>query len=163
MPLLKGGRVVEDGWTTVEDSADLPSGEPVLVSLDRWKAEHERLRERNAPLGVRLKSDQFPDDIADDLGRFDVIALEFPTFKDGRAYSHARRLRERFGYAGELRAVGNVLRDQWAFMARCGFDAFEVDGTDVEAAWAEAANEIGVAYQPATDRRPWAAAQRRKV
>ncbi|MHA1154101.1 MAG: DUF934 domain-containing protein, partial [Alphaproteobacteria bacterium] len=86
--------------------------------------------------------------------RFQVIALEFPSFGDGRAYSYARLLRERHGYRGELRAVGNVLRDQALFMRRCGFDAFEVaEGTAV-AGWREALGEISVFYQPTEDGRP---------
>jgi uncharacterized protein (DUF934 family) len=83
-----------------------------------------------------------------------VIALEFPKFGDGRAYSYARLLRERYGFRGELRAVGNVLRDQALFMLRCGFDAFEVtEGTPIEG-WREALGEISVVYQPTADGRP---------
>ncbi len=83
-----------------------------------------------------------------------MIALEFPSFGDGRAYSYARLLRERHGYRGELRAVGNVLRDQALFMRRCGFDAFEVaEGTGI-AGWREALGEISVFYQPTEDGRP---------
>lgn len=161
MPLLKDGRVTDDPWRTVADDAELPFGRHVIVTLDRWRAERDTLVGRNAPLGLRLKSDQRPDEVVPDLHHFDVIALEFPTFRDGRAYSTARRLRERFGYRGEVRAVGEVLRDQWAFMRRCGFDAFEVERADAERAWAESEGEIGVAYQPAADRRPAVMALRR--
>lgn len=154
MPLLKDGRLTDDPWLTVADDAELPLGRYVIVTLDRWRGERDTLVGRNAPLGLRLKSDQRPDEVVADLHHFDVIALEFPTFRDGRAYSTARRLRERFGYTGEVRAVGNVLRDQWAFMRRCGFDAFEVDHADAERAWADSVGEIGVVYQPAADRRP---------
>ena len=89
--------------------------------------------------------------VADDVAHFGLNALEFPSFTDGRAYSSARLLRERYGFTGELRAVGNVLRDQFAFMLRCGFNAFEVRDTDA-GAWPEAVREIGVWYQPAGDR-----------
>jgi uncharacterized protein (DUF934 family) len=109
---------------------------------------------RNAPLGIRLRADQPPAEIVVDLDRFQVIALEFPSFVDGRAYSYARLLRERHGYRGELRAVGNVLRDQALFMRRCGFDSFEVaEGTGI-AGWREALGEISVFYQPTEDGRP---------
>lgn len=160
MPLLKEGRIADDPWLTVADDADLPLGRHVIVTLDRWRTQRATLAGRNAPLGLHLRSDQRPDEVAADLHHFDVIALEFPTFRDGRAYTHARRLRQRFGYAGEIRAVGQVLRDQWAFMARCGFDAFEVNDADAERAWARAVSEIGVVYQPAADRRPAAMALR---
>ena len=120
----------------------------------------DRLGRRTAPLGVRLKAGQSPDLIADDLGRFDVIALEFPVFTDGRAFSYARALRERHAFAGQVRAVGNVLRDQYSIMRRCGFDAFEVaDGTRLED-WLESDREISVVYQQAIDGRPSAAALR---
>ena len=161
MPLLKDGRIADDPWLTVADDAPLPLGRYVIVTLDRWRAQRDALAGRNAPLGLRLGSGQRPDEVVPDLHHFDVVALEFPTFRDGRPYSTARRLRERFGYRGEIRAVGQVLRDQWAFMRRCGFDAFEVERADAERAWAESEREIGVHYQPAADRRPTAMRLRR--
>ena len=160
MPLIKNGRICTDDWRHLDDDAPLPGAGGVIVSLARWTAERDALVRRNAPLGIRLASSESAEDIAGDLGFFGVIALEFPTFKDGRAYSTARLLRERFGYTGELRAVGDVLRDQLAFMARCGFDAFEYAGkTPAEEALA-AFDEISALYQPASDHRPHAAALR---
>lgn len=160
MPLIKDERLVEDPWITAEDEGPLPLEPRVIVGLARWQAGREELLARNAPLGIRLKSDQSPALIAEDLGHFDVVALEFPKFTDGRAYSYARLLRERYGFRGELRAVGNVLRDQLFFMQRCGFDAFEVADERAIDGWRKAKREISVSYQPATDRRPWAAALR---
>ncbi len=154
MPLIKGDEFAEDSWISVDDDEALPEGAPAIVSLARWQAERGVLAGRNAPLGIRLRADQPPAQIAMDLDRFQVIALEFPIFGDGRAYSYARLLRERYGYRGELRAVGNVLRDQALFMRRCGFDAFEVaEGTGIEG-WREALGEISVFYQPTEDGRP---------
>jgi uncharacterized protein (DUF934 family) len=148
MPLLKDGALVIDDWTPLADEADARPGDKVIVTLDQWRERRERLRGHNGRLGLRLKSDQSPAQIADDLALFDLIALEFPRFGDGRAYSYARLLRERYGFTGELRAVGNVLRDQFPLMLRCGFDAFEVkDGKAVEA-WHEATSEIAFTYQP---------------
>ncbi len=161
MPLIKDDEIVEDPWTTVDDEEDLPEAAPAIVSLARWRAERDTLAGRNAPLGIRLRADQPPGEIAADLDRFQVIALEFPSFGDGRAYSYARLLRARHGYRGELRAVGQVLRDQALFLRRCGFDAFEVaEGTGV-AGWREALGEISVFYQPAEDGRPAAHGLRR--
>ena len=154
MPLIKDGRLAEDIWTAVDDDTPLPFG-PAIVSLARWEAHRDALAERNAPLGLLLPNDRPVETVAADLAHFDVIALSFPKYADGRAYSQARLLRERYGYRGELRAVGNVLRDQFLFMHRCGFDAVSVplDQTD---AWRTALREIGVRYQPAGDSAPTA-------
>ncbi len=153
MPLIKADAFAPDPWLSLGDEEALPEGAPAIVSLERWQSERETLVTRNAPLGIRLRSDQPPGPIAEDLDRFQVIALEFPKFGDGRAYSYARLLRERYGFRGELRAVGNVLRDQALFMLRCGFDAFEVaEGTPLEG-WRESLAEISVFYQPTADGR----------
>ncbi|MFQ6017561.1 MAG: DUF934 domain-containing protein [Kiloniellaceae bacterium] len=153
MPLIKDDKMTADPWVTVADDEALPEDGQPIVSLDRWQSDRTELLRRNAPIGIRLKSDQPPNLIAEDLDHFAVVALEFPKFTDGRAFSYARLLRERYGYAGELRAVGNVLRDQLLFMQRCGFDAFEVaEGTPLED-WLKAKSEISVWYQPATDGR----------
>ena len=160
MPLIKDGQLTEDSWVHLDDEAALSPEAQQIVSLERWQAEHETLRQRNTPIGIRLKSDQSPTEIAEDIGHFAVIALEFPKFTDGRAYSSARLLRERYGYKGELRAVGNVLRDQFLFMQRCGFDSFEVKDAKAAEAWAESIAAISVAYQPGADARRPATAQR---
>ncbi len=165
MPLLRDGALVDDGWVTVDDGTALPMDGPAIVSLERWQAHRDALLGRNAPLGIRLKSDQSPALIADDLGRFAVVALEFPVFKDGRAYSYARLLRERYGYKGEVRAVGEVLRDQFLFMVRCGFDAIEVKDENTAGQWRQAVSEISVVYQPAADNQTpvWALRHRKSA
>ncbi len=165
MPLLRDGALVDDPWVTIDDGTALPMDGPAIVSLERWQAHRDELLGRNAPLGIRLKSDQPPALIADDLDRFAVVALEFPVFKDGRAYSYARLLRERYGYRGEVRAVGEVLRDQFLFMLRCGFDAVEVRDEKAADQWREAVSEISVVYQPAADSRTpvWALRHRRSA
>lgn len=153
MALLKGDRIVEDPWTVVDDESPLPAT-PAVVSFERWTRDREALRQRLGGLGIRLASDQPPALIADDVGRFSVICLEFPKFTDGRAYSYARILRSRYLYAGELRAVGNVLRDQLLFMRRCGFDAFEIPDAADAARWVAAFGDFSVRYQPSVDRAP---------
>ncbi len=160
MALIKNGRLADDPWTALADDAALPPTGPVIVSLGRFRAERDRLLSRGAPLGVRLKSSELAAEIGADASRLDLVAIEFPTFRDGRGYSTARLLRERWGFAGELRAVGNVLRDQLLFMDRCGFDAFEVESPDAVAAWEKALAEFSVFYQPATDARVPARLQR---
>ena len=95
MPLLKDGRMVDDPWVAVADDGAPPVAEQVIVTLERWRESRDRLLQRNGRLGIRLRSDQSPALIADDLAHFDLVALEFPVFRDGRAFSYARLLRER--------------------------------------------------------------------
>jgi uncharacterized protein (DUF934 family) len=151
MPLIKDGRLASDPWIAVADDAELPATGAVIVSLARFRAEREALLARGALLGVRLQSSELAKEIGEDARQLGLIALEFPTFRDGRAYSTARLLRERYGFAGELRAVGDVLRDQFLFMHRCGFDAVEVADEQAVAAWRKAIAEFTVFYQTATD------------
>jgi uncharacterized protein (DUF934 family) len=152
MPLIKGEAFAENVFTVLADEQGAPFGRPIIVSLKRWQAEREQLVTRNVALGVRLTSDQAPDLLGDDIHRLAVIALEFPKFRDGRGYSWARMLRQRLGFNGEIRAVGDVLRDQWLFMQRCGIDAFEVKpGTRIEDFRAALAEQT-VFYQPSSDR-----------
>lgn len=160
MPLIKNGHLADDPWAALADDAVLPPTGPVIVSLPRFRSERDALLARGAPLGVRLKSSELAAEIGADAPRLDLAAIEFPVFRDGRGYSTARLLRERWGFAGELRAVGNVLRDQLLFMDRCGFDAFEVENEDAVAAWEKALAEFSVFYQPATDARVPARLQR---
>jgi uncharacterized protein (DUF934 family) len=154
MALIRQGRIVPDPWIAVADGDALPDdGRPAIVPLSRFQAERAALMRRAGALGIRLAPDQPPALIADDLRRFDLVALDFPKFTDGRAYSQARLLRSRWNFAGEIRATGQVLRDQLAFMRRCGFDAFEIADKDAPAAWRRATGEIGVCYQSAADER----------
>ena len=166
MPLLKHGRPVEDIWTSVGDEEGLPEG-PAILSLERWQRDRETLRGHNGPLGIRLTPGQSPAEIAEDLSRFAVVVLDFPVFKDGRPFSYARLLRDRYGFAGEVRATGHVLRDQYQFLHRCGVDALEVseriDGETAAEYWRQAQAEISVAYQPATDGAPWIARMRQRA
>ena len=151
MPLLKGGKRIDDPWVHVADEVALPATGAVIVGLKRWRDERKTLLKRADPVGVRLKSDHTAGDVAEDLEHLGVVALAFPVFKDGRAYTNARRLRERYGYTGEIRAIGNVLRDQYLFMLRCGFDALEVKEGETERDWEKAVRAISVFYQPAAD------------
>lgn len=148
MPLIKDGKIVEDPWTEVAPGAPLPDADALLVPYETWKDHREALMRRNSRLGVRLAADQPPQLIAGDLDRLDLVALAFPTFRDGRAYSYARLLRERYGFKKELRAVGNVLRDQFVAMLRCGFDSFEVKDESAAEAWRAAIAEFELFYQP---------------
>lgn len=163
MPLLKNGRTSEDAWQPVADEAPAPGHGPILVSFARWQAERESLLGRNAPVGVRLKNTDDVTALKPDLDRIELIALEFPKYTDGRAYSQARILRERLAYAGELRATGQVLLDQLLFMQRCGFDAFVLDRPDAEAAWRKAQRSFSLFYQPTGDGRATISELRRRL
>jgi uncharacterized protein (DUF934 family) len=125
MPIFKDHGFVEDEWAVVGDDAPAPAGNAV-VSKARFVAEREALTARNAPLGLILRSGETLDGLQDDLDRFGLIVLDIPKYTDGRSYSTARLLRERYKYPGELRATGDVLRDQIMFLHRVGFDSFDV-------------------------------------
>ncbi|HSO41831.1 MAG TPA: DUF934 domain-containing protein [Rhodospirillales bacterium] len=151
MQLIKGGALVDDDWVGVGDDEPLPADRPAVVSLKRWQAEREGLKGRNAPIGVRLESNEQAKEIAPDLDRLALVAVAFPTFRDGRGFSTARLLRERYGFRGELRAVGNVFRDQFLFMHRCGFDAYELADPREAEAFAAALASYSVVYQRTGD------------
>jgi len=153
MVLLKNGTVVEDTLADVSAAEQVPENGGILISVAQWQEHRDALIQRSDPLGIVLRSDEKPELIADDLQYFGVIALDFPAFGDGRAYSSARLLRERFGYPGELRAVGDVLLEQLHFMNRVGFDAFAIKSDDAVRDWEIAAADISVWYQPSSDGR----------
>lgn len=148
MALLKNSQLeTNDSWKLLADED--PAGEgDIIVSEERWGREREQLLSREGRVGVCLGPDAAPDELAADLPSIDLIAVEFPKFTDGRGYSIARLLRDRLGFKGELRAVGDVLPDQVLFMQRCGFDSMQLaDGRDPAVALA-ALEEIRVRYQP---------------
>lgn len=141
-----------DRFTAVTDDTDVPEGD-VIISFARFQSEGDALLAQGRDVGVRLESDQSVDDLAYDLPRIAVVALAFPRYRDGRAYSAARLLRERYDYKGEVRAVGDVLREQAGFMVRCGFDAFEPGDGSTAQQWAKAAGRFRHVYQRAADGR----------
>lgn len=160
MALVKNDALVEDRYVNAAGAESLPADGAVIVDLEQWRAHRDALIARGAPVGVRLRSDQPPDLIAGDLEHIAVVALEFPAFRDGRAYSYARLLRERHAYTGEVRAVGEVLMEQLHFMLRTGFDAFEIEADDPLAAYRTALADFTVWYQPTGDGRRTAVERR---
>ena len=153
MPLVKSGNIATDIFVHVTDGAELPGDGAVLVSAARFLEDPEALLKRAGKLGVIWPNNRDVDDLVPYLDRLAVVALVFPTFRDGRAYSQARLLRERHAYEGELRATGQVLRDQFMFMLRAGFDALEArKQSDVEA-FALTSKRYSVFYQPTGDGR----------
>ena len=156
MPLIdRTGRGIPDHWQLLAEDASLPPSGPVVLPLQRWLAERDRLRLRGELNGVFLRSDESVADIEKDVRFIDLIILEFPKFTDGRPYSAARLLRERYGYVGELRGVGEILRDQLGFLRRCGFDSFALKRSGELGE--ELFDEISPVYQTAADAKPRAA------
>ncbi|WP_339778721.1 DUF934 domain-containing protein [uncultured Thalassospira sp.] len=156
MAIVKNDCVIDNEWVTLDDESPIPESDAnILVSLARFKAERDSLIARNGGLGVLLVPGDAPEDLADDINRFSLIAVKFPAYTDGRGYSYGRVLRERYGYQGEMRAVGDVLRDQILYMHRCGFDAYELaDDGDIALAKVRAAlGDMTMYYQPTGDGR----------
>ncbi|HUB97332.1 MAG TPA: DUF934 domain-containing protein [Stellaceae bacterium] len=151
MPLIKGGRFVDDPWRVVGDDEPVPDANHLVVSHARWLKERDALAALPVELGLRLPNTVHPSTLGADLDRLALIALNFPRFTDGRAYSQARLLRGRFGFRGEIRAEGDVLRDQLLFMKRCGIDAFSVGERAIAEGWLRAFRDFDVFYQPAED------------
>ena len=127
--IIKNKAVVSDDWTILRlsenetpESVIVPDGK-IIVPLKVWQAQRAALENR-AGRGVWLASNERPEELKGEVEKFDVIAVDFPKFADGRGYSIAYNLRARLGYVGELRAIGDVLRDQMFYMQRVGFDAF---------------------------------------
>ena len=153
MPLVKSGRVVEDQFVRIADDAPVPNGVAVIVTGARFLADAEALTQRVEAVGVLWPNNRPIAELAPYLNRIALVALVFPGFRDGRAYSQARILRERYGFGGELRATGQVLRDQFLFLLRSGFDSFEVTKETDVAAFAESIRRFDVFYQPTGDGR----------
>jgi len=151
MPLVKGGQIVADVFAHVADEAELPADGAVLVTAKRFLQDPDAILQRPGKAGVIWPNNRDVDDLVPHLDRLAVVALVFPTFRDGRAYSQARLLRERFAYRGELRATGQVLRDQFVFMLRAGFDAFDVKKQADAEAFALTVQRYSVFYQPTGD------------
>lgn len=140
--IIKDKSVATDPWLRLEPGSggalpQVPAEGDVIVPLALWRSQREALLARPGRLGVWLKSDDEPGAIADDLRLFGVVAVDFPKFGDGRGYSAARLLRERYGWKGELRAIGDIFRDQLFYLASCGFNSFVLrEGEDPEEALA---------------------------
>ncbi len=129
--LIKERRIAANNWHLLErgpkgELPEVPARGDVIVPLALWLARREELlaRAETGPLGVWIDANEGPEALAPDVQRFPLIAVNFPKFGDGRGYSIARLLRERYGFKGELRAIGDVLHDHLFFMSQCGFDAF---------------------------------------
>ena len=149
--MLKDGNVVDNSWRLVEANAEtLPQGD-ILISTGQWLEHQDMLINRAGAVGVWIDSHEEIEDFATGIMDLPVIAINFPKFVDGRGFSLARLLRERYGYSGEIRALGEIIRDQLFLMQRCGFNAFAFD-TELDLAEAsKSLQDFSDAYQVAVD------------
>lgn len=153
MRLIRSGRVADDVYVKLPDDAPVPAAGPVIVPAARYLADAADFAAREAPIGVIWPNSRDIAELAPYVDRLAVIGLVFPNFRDGRAYSQARLLRERYGFRGELRATGQVLRDQFLFLVRAGFSAFEISKDADAEHFVAALARYSVFYQPAGDDR----------
>lgn len=151
--ILRDGELVEDNWTLIEDGrTDIePAGGKVIVTLARWRAERESLLSGHAAVGVLVPNTADIEAVYPEIRDRQLIALQFPAFADGRALSQAVVLRKRLGFRGELRAVGDVIRDLVFWLGRCGFDSIVPRQDQSLEACRAALGELTVAYQAAAD------------
>jgi uncharacterized protein (DUF934 family) len=147
--LLRNAEIIVDEWRYVAEAA-ADAAAPLIVTLAQWQLEPDTWLARGTPLGVVLSPAHQVQQIAADIGHFSLIAAEFSGPAEGRGYTQARQLREQWHFAGELRATGYVRRDQLFFMARCGFNSFELPAADIEDAHTAFAT-FTAAYQPSND------------
>lgn len=149
--VIRNREIVQDDWEYLGAEDAVPEGGKVIVELARWKQEREALLQAAEEVGVLLRGDDDPKELLEDFEHLSAISLDFPKFADGRCYSHARLLRERYGWQKDLRAHGDILRDQAFFLWRCGVDVLEIrEDKDINDAL-EAFREFSVTYQPAAD------------
>jgi uncharacterized protein (DUF934 family) len=146
MQIIKDREIVEDNWLHLDDDAALVAGD-ITVSFARWSLEKDSLKTREGGLGVRIAGTDDLSVIVEDLAAFSMIVVLFPAFTDGTCYSYARLLRERHGFKGEIRAQGDVLRDQLFNMEQCGINSFELANPNRIADAMDAFDEFSESYQ----------------
>jgi uncharacterized protein (DUF934 family) len=146
MRIIKDKLIIEDDWLHIADDAPLATGN-ITITQQRWLAEKNLLANHNGKLGLRLTSTDDLADISDDLEKFELIELYFSVFTDGRSFSMAKLLRDRYHYAGELRATGNFLRDQLFYLSRVGINSFNLGDHDNLDGAMTALDEFSVQYQ----------------
>jgi len=149
--LLKDNQIIEDSWAFLDDSAEtLPSGN-LLLSLEQWQQFSDQLSQHNGELGLWLEGNAEIDAVIDSLQQLSLIAIKFPKFVDGRGFSLARLLRERYNYNGELRAIGEFIRDQLYLLKRCGFNAFQLTEDQDLSEASKSLNDFSETYQVSAD------------
>ncbi|WP_198243785.1 DUF934 domain-containing protein [methane-oxidizing endosymbiont of Gigantopelta aegis] len=146
MQIIKDRQIIENNWSFIEDDQALPTGN-VIISVSRWQTGKPQLQQHVAQLGLRLQPSDNVADIAQDLAHFDLIDLHFPVFTDGRGFSQAKLLRDRYQYAGEIRASGNFMVDQVFYMTKVGINAFELNNEKQLPLAISLMDDFSVSYQ----------------
>ena len=142
--IIKDNSVIEDQWTLIAKEAEVAPDQKAILPLSLWLKTSNRDQ-----YGLWLDSDESPEQIEADVSKLDIIAINFPSFADGRGFSYGRELREK-GFKGELRAIGNFMRDQLFFLKRCGFNAFQLTNNDQQKAL-DSLNDFTHCYQASID------------
>ena len=150
MQIIKDNEIVEDYWIHIADDPIPPEGR-ITVSYARWKAEKSDLLARDGELGIRLGPEDPIEDVATDLENFQLVALEFPAFNDGRGFSQARLLRDRYHFSGEIRAMGSFMADQVFYLSRVGVNAFELPTIETLEKALATLHDFTVRYQACAD------------
>ncbi|HYP57184.1 MAG TPA: DUF934 domain-containing protein [Beijerinckia sp.] len=165
MAYFKDGAFQEDIWRRLGEGEELPQEGHIILTLKAWQGWPEQ-KKTNVAFGLLLEPGTKIEALVADLPRLSLVLINFPKFTDGRGYSMAREIRDYYGYKGELRATGDILFDQLQYLARCGFDAFEItDPATLKLLDAGRRPDFGRFYQPAlgpeavVDTRPWARRQ----
>ncbi len=153
--LIKDGQTVEqDEWILIDAETDVPAEGPVILPLTYYREQRSEWQADGRAVGVWLNDEEFPEDITDLLEEVGLIALHFPKFADGRSFSKARLIRERLGYQGEIRAIGDFLPDQAFYLQRCGVNAFACRTAEEAATTSRLLDTFSVRYQADVSARP---------
>ncbi|WP_442497674.1 DUF934 domain-containing protein [Methylobacter sp. sgz302048] len=150
MQIIKDKQIIDESWNYISDDAELKAGN-ISVSLARWNKDKQQLLHHDGKVGVRLEPSDSVDNIAEDLKKIELIELNFPAFADGRAFSHAWLLRNRYRYTGEIRATGHYMPDQVFYLSRVGINAFSLEKTEDLPAALSTLNDFTVIYQKSTN------------
>jgi len=150
MKIIKDKQIIEDSWKHIADEEEIANGD-ITVSLTRWNKEKDALANHQGNIGIRVAPADDVAEIADDLKNIELVAVELPAFTDGRAFTHARLLRSRYGYQGEIRAVGSYMADQAFYLQRVGVNAFELENEAELSAALSTLNDFTVKYQASTN------------
>lgn len=150
MKIIKDQQIIEDSWLHIADDAELTAGD-ITVSLARWQQQADELINHQGNIGVRLSPADIVEDIANNLTKISLIALEFPAFTDGRSFTQARLLRSRYHFDGEIRAIGSYMPDQVFYLSRVGVNSFQLKSTKETETALSTLNDFTVKYQASTN------------